>query len=165
MVQDKHKVTDPVCKMLVDPQENPVVYQQMHFAFCSEQCKERFLSNPHLYIGHPGHKAAVQAGHEVHKRRRLKLDRALSDKEATQLVERIQTMMGIISIKAEGNRIDIVYDLLQVTEAQIEDEISEAGIALGKGWSDRLRRAFVDFLEETEIESIEGQSLPGGHQH
>lgn len=80
-------------------------------------------------------------------------------------MERIQAMMGIISIEAETDRIDIVYDLLQVTAAQIEDEIRKAGVALGKGWSDRLQRAFVDFLEETEIESVEGQSMPGGHSH
>lgn len=165
MLQDKRKVIDPVCRMSVNPQQNAIVYQQMHFAFCSEQCKQRFLANPHLYVGYPGHKAAVQEGRKVRKHRKLKLDTSLPEEKAVQLIEQVQTMMGIISIKAEADRIDIVYDLLQVTAAQVEDEIGKAGVALGEGWSARLRRAFVDFLEETEIESIEGQSMPGGHHH
>ena len=56
--------------MQVKPGDNAIDYQDMPFAFCSLQCKERFLANPHLYIGYPGQKAPKQEGHTVLKHRR-----------------------------------------------------------------------------------------------
>ena len=41
----------PVCHMTVEADHLALVYQDMHFAFCSAQCRERFSANPHLYIG------------------------------------------------------------------------------------------------------------------
>ena len=41
MRREKDSLRDPVCGMVIDASENIVVYIQMHFAFCSLQCKER----------------------------------------------------------------------------------------------------------------------------
>jgi hypothetical protein len=51
--------------------------------------------------------------------------------------------------------VEITYDLLQATASQIEREIEKLGVALGEAWADRLRRAFVRFSEETEVESLD----------
>lgn len=48
---------DPVCGMIVEVHKIETVYSGVHYAFCSAQCRERFLANPHLYTGYPGHKA------------------------------------------------------------------------------------------------------------
>ena len=48
---------DPVCGMFVKANKIEIVYAEVHYAFCSEQCHERFVANPHLYIGYPGHKS------------------------------------------------------------------------------------------------------------
>jgi len=42
MKYDEDKVKDPVCGMMVPPQHLVVEYMQLHFAFCSEQCRQRF---------------------------------------------------------------------------------------------------------------------------
>jgi YHS domain-containing protein len=154
---------DPVCGMVVDANENAVEYQLMHFAFCSLQCKERFLKNPHLYIGQGGRKAPKQEGQAVFKQRRLKLDRPLPPEMLVTVLDAVQAMMGIERIEIDGDIINITYDLLQATEEQIESEIAQAGAALGGEWSEQLRRAFVHYLEETEIESLAASTSSHGH--
>jgi YHS domain-containing protein len=163
--QNEDSLRDPVCGMQVAPDQHAITHQQMHFAFCSMQCKERFLANPHLYIGHPGNKAPAQEGRTVLKHRRLKLDESLPDDLALQVFMYIKGMMGIENIEIKGDTIDIQYDLLQVTEAQIESALAEVGATLGHSWSKRLRRAFVHYFEETEIASLEVPSGAEGHHH
>ncbi|MGD2056967.1 MAG: YHS domain-containing protein [Gammaproteobacteria bacterium] len=154
---------DPVCGMVVPASENALEYQKMHFAFCSLQCKERFLQNPHLYIGQGGHKAPKQQGRAVFKQRRLKVDRPLSPEMAEHITDAVQAMMGIERIEIDGEIIKLTYDLLQATEAQIESEIARTGAVLGEEWSERLRRAFVHYLEETEIENLAANPSSHGH--
>lgn len=150
------RVKDPVCGMEVDPHDHALVYLQMHFAFCSLQCRERFLANPHLYVGIPGHPSPKQEGMEIVKRRHLRVAKPLSSDAAAMLVEALQTMMGIRAVHAEGDRVEIAYDLLQVTHEQIETKMAEVGVRLGEGWAERLRRAFVNFEEETQVGSLTG---------
>ncbi len=163
MGADERKVQDPVCHMIVEPDQLAVTHLGMHFAFCSEQCKQRFLNNPDLYIGSVAHKAPKQEGRKVLKRRRLKLSEALTDDVKEQLVERVQSMMGIKCVEVEGDTVDITYDLLEATEAQIEEAIAQSGATLGQGLAGRLSRAFVHYLEETEIENLGAK--PATHRH
>ncbi len=162
MSQDDGRVKDLVCGMMVDSQDNAIEYLQMSFAFCSKQCKARFLTNPHLYIGTPGHKAPKQEGREVVKRRRIRLSQPLSSEDTTQVSEALQAMMGIKDLKVSQDTIEITYDLLQVTLKQLEEKLVEIGIQLGGGWSERLRRAFLQESEELQIESLE---VTSSHHH
>lgn len=169
MMSDGKKMKDPVCEMWVAPEQNAVNYRGLHFAFCSQQCKERFLANPRLYIGLPGDPAPKQAGQEVVKRRRLRLDEPLPDVDAQRLIEQVHAMMGVYAVEIEADQLIITYDLLQATAEQIEAVLQQAGARLGAGWGERLRRAFVHYLEETEADSLEVRSGPhvhgGGHHH
>ncbi len=162
MSQDNDRVKDLVCGMMVDPQDNTIEYLQMSFAFCSKQCKARFLANPHLYIGTPGHKAPKQEGREVIKRRRMRLSQPLSPDETTLISEALQAMMGIKDLTVSQDTIEITYDLLQATLQQIEDKLVEIGVQLGSGWAERLRRAFLQESEELQIESLEATT---SHHH
>lgn len=156
-------VKDVVCGMEVELHRNPVMHLGQEYAFCSVQCQERFSANPHLYIGLPGRKAPKQAGMEVAKRRRLQLGEGLSPAQAASVAEALRTMMGIKSVLAEGDKIEIVYDLLQATAAQVEAKLTQAGVQLGGQWPERLRRAFVHYEEECEIGNLEVHE--GRHTH
>ena len=149
-------VKDPVCDMMVNKHHNEIEYLQMYFAFCSVQCKERFIANPGLYVGRLGEKAPKQEGREVIKRRHLHLSASLPG-----------AMMGIKDVTIIGDQLTITYDLLQATAEQIETEIVQFGIHLGEGWPDRLRRAMIHFQEEDIIAGMEvSQSkIPGGSCH
>jgi len=153
----------PVCGMKVAPGQYAIEYMQMHFAFCSGQCRERFLDTPHLYIGYPGQKAPGQEGLELIRRRRIRLAQPLTAEMRQRLTEGIRSMMGIREVRAEGQLIDISYDLVQATEAQIESQLEALGATLGEGWGECLRRAFVHYLEQSLVENLQVQ--PGPHRH
>ena len=157
---------DVVCGMEVNSDDIYLDYQKIHYAFCSIQCLERFQLNPHLYIGYPGSEAPKHAGIEVLKKRQLKLTEPLPQEVADQFIEYVEAMMGIHSIKINGNRIDITYDLLQVTESQIEKTITDVDVTRGNDMMEKIRRAFVHYMEETEVESLQARpGSRGGHHH
>lgn len=154
---------DPVCGMVVDSHKIEITYIEVRYVFCSNQCRERFEANPHLYIGHPGHKAPKQKGVQVVKRRLFKLEQSLSQPDAKVLAKEVYDMMGIRQIHIDGMDIEVTYDLIEVTAEQIEDRMVEIGVKLGEEWSQRLRRGFIHLLEETEVSSME--ELPDKHRH
>lgn len=133
MMHESGKVKDPVCEMWVAPEQNAVNYQGLHFAFCSQQCKERFLANPHLYIGLPGEPAPKKSVQKVVKRRRLRLETPLSDADAPQLIKRLEAMMGVEAVEIEADELTITYDLLQATVEQIEAVLQQARIHTVRG--------------------------------
>ena len=142
---------------MVDGQKIAVEYLGIRYAFCSEQCKERFISNPHLYVGRPGHKAPKQEGLEIIKRRRLHLASHLTAEQVGVLTQALEAMMGIKKISVDGDRVEITYDLLQATAKQIEARLVEIGAQLGESWADRLRLAFVHYEEECEMGNVEAE--------
>jgi YHS domain-containing protein len=164
-MNDVQHVVDLVCGMRVPNNLNSIDYLGMHFAFCSLQCKERFLANPHLYIGAPGHKSPRQEGKQLLKRRRFQLKDPLTVTMARQVFEEIRSMMGIKHIIVNGNTIEITYDLMEATAEQIESRFEAMGAVLGREWGQRLRRAFVHFMEETEVDSLETPTSPHKHHH
>jgi len=149
--------------MMVDHDQHAIEYLKMHFAFCSPQCKERFLANPHLYIGYPGLKAPKQEGLEEIKCRCIHLSQALSQAGIALISSELQAMMGIKAVRVSKTEIEIKYDLLQASLQQIEDRLVQIGIQLGGGWAERLRRALIHESEELQIDSLELSPLDGHH--
>lgn len=156
-------VKDYVCGMQVPSTSFATEYAGGHYAFCSAQCKERFLANPHLYIGFPGRPAPAQEGKEVIKRHRLLLSAQLDAMQAERVKRALLEMMGIHEVYIEGDKIEIQYDLIKVTAEQIADKLALIGADLGEGWIDRLRLAFINNLEEIEINSLEVEKKDGFH--
>ena len=148
-------VKDYVCHMQVPSTSFATEYAGGRYAFCSAQCQERFLANPHLYIGFPGRQAPAQEGKQVIKRRRLLLSASLDAMQAEQVKQALLEMMGIHEVCIEGDKIEIQYDLIQATAEQIADKLASIGADLGGGWMDRLKLAFINNLEEIEINSLE----------
>lgn len=157
MSDAKPTVQDPVCGMVVDPNQLQTHYLNMQFAFCSRQCQQRFVAHPHLYIGFPGTKAPKQDGRSMFKRRRLHLADSLSPEMAARVRQHLLAMMGVQNVEVDAERIEIVYDLLQATTEQIEAQLEQVGAQLGSGWGERLRRAFVHYLEDTEVDTMEAR--------
>lgn len=149
------RMVDPVCGMQVDQDSFAIEHMEIHYAFCSQQCLDRFKTTPHLYIGVPGEKAPKQQGVEVIKRRRFRLEPALTDAQASTLIQELKAMMGIKHIAITEDGISITYDLLQATAEQIEARIGQIGMHLGAGWGERLQRGFVHYLEECEVGNLE----------
>ena len=156
-------VKDPVCRMEVAATSFATEYAGIAYAFCSAQCKERFLANPQLYIGFPGHKAPAQKGRKIIKQRRLLLSVPLDAMQAEQVKRALLEMMGIHKVCIEGDKLEVQYDLMQVTTEQIADKLALIGADLGGGWMDRLKLAFINYLEETEMSGLEVENKKGCH--
>jgi len=156
-------VKDPVCRMEVAATSFATEYAGIAYAFCSAQCKERFLANPQLYIGFPGHKAPAQKGREIIKRRRLLLSASLDAMQAEKVKRALLEMMGMHEVCIEGDKLEVQYDLMQVTTEQIADKLALIGADLGGGWMDRLKLAFINYLEETEMSGLEVENKKGCH--
>jgi len=148
-------VKDPVCGMTVEDGAIATDYEGIRYRFCSEQCRARFLATPHLYVGYPGHPAPRQRGVQAVKRRRFKLAQPLSAHEAALLSEELRGMMGVREIHAEGEQVEIAYDLLAVDAETIEARLAEIGLRLGQEWPERLRLGFIHFIEESEVLGLE----------
>lgn len=160
MKQDE-KTNCPVCGMEVDENEHEITYKQMRFAFCSDQCKERFLAHPHIYIGFPGQPAPKQEGQVELKRRRLHLSEPLSVDDAALVQQVIGAMMGVNDVSASGNRIDVTYDLLQVGLKELGAALQDVGAQLGGDWIKRLKYALLHESEELQLESR--KAIPPHH--
>lgn len=158
-------VKDPVCGMEVAPAQFETIFEGLHYAFCSEQCRQRFVANPHLYIGVPGEKAPRQKGEELLKRRRFQLDTPLASQGAVILIDELSAMMGVKAVAIlDDNTVIITYDLIQATAEQLEAKMVEVGVKLGEGWAERLRRGFVHYTEECEVGNLEAYP-PYGHAY
>lgn len=149
------KTKCPVCGMEVDGDEHQLIHQQMHFAFCSVQCRERFLAHPNLYIGNPGQPAPKQEGQVVLKRRRLRLVQPLAAEDAALVREVLGTLMGVNAVAVSGNVIEFTYDLLQVDLKELQAVLNDAGTRLGGDWVQRLHYALIHESEELQLESHE----------
>lgn len=154
---------DPVCGMQARSGRHTLEYLGIHYSFCSAQCLERFRASPHLYVGVPGEKAPKQSGMEVVKKRRLRLDHPLSAADQQKIGAALHEMMGIRAVDFSGDAVEITYDLLLATARQIEEKLEAVGMHLGPGWADQLRRAFVNYEEECEIDSLEVNPKKHGH--
>jgi len=160
---DNRKSECPVCHMMIDGGSYAVNFQGRPYAFCSVQCRQRFDANPHLYIGRPGKPSPAQQGHEIIRKRKLKLRDAYTDEQRFVIESELNALMGIIEVSFEKTYLVITYDLLQVTTEQIEAAIEKTGNQLSADMGTRLKQAFIHYVEETELDNLE---QPGnGHGH
>ena len=158
------KLKDVVCGMEVDADSCAHDYAGTLYAFCSAQCRDRFLAHPHLFIGLAGQPAPKQEGRSVLKHRCFALGRSLDDDHARELIEHIGALMGIESIEAEGRQVKVTYDLLQITAEQVEAGFETVGAKLGNGWAAALKRGFIHFAEECEVSHLEVGPRFGNHR-
>lgn len=160
------RIRDPVCLMWVDALDHPVEHRGIHYAFCSEQCRERFLANPGLYVSAAGyHAAAKQQGRRLVRRRRWQLRQAPGDAKAQALHAALNAMMGIDGVHIAGPLVEVEYDLLQATAAQIEGCIEREGLRLRASPWQRLRRGCVHYMEDTQVAKMADGVGHSGHQH
>ena len=182
---------DPVCEMMANSGQYEAAHEGICYAFCSLQCRERFVARPGLYVGIRGRPAAKQKGTKLIRQRRVLLGQPLTQPQAAELMGALRTMMGVTRVNyfdqwthdghasvppregshttAEVGLIEIRYDLLEATFAQFERTIAGFGWQLANGPGDKLRRDFVHYLEECELEDIEngdtGREQPRKRRH
>jgi YHS domain-containing protein len=166
---------DPVCGMMVDQWALQALHRGVGYAFCSQQCRERFVSAPGLYVGRKP-LAPKQQGMVVMKRRRIVLAAPLTQAQFTGLNGALLSMMGVTAVRSGEQMVDsardpqhtesesgmndrievleITYDLLQATALQLECKIVERNATLSNAWGEKLQRDFIHYLEQCELEDL-----------
>lgn len=139
----------PVCGMTLDTMQCQLKHQKMHFYFCSAQCRETFTANPALYSSKSG-----KVRDEIIKRRRLCLAGSYSSEEVQVIEGVLNPLMGIKEINLEGSSLFISYDLLQVTQARIEQTLNDVDIKMANSWWQRLRHGWIHNTEENELKNL-----------
>jgi len=121
------------------------------YRFCTEQCRDNFLARPKLYIGK---KSPMREGRAVIKRRTFTLDQPLAGMHREDLLMALNQLMSVRNVSIEGNRLSIDYNLLEVNAGQIEAVLVKAGVSMGSGWAERLKRGWVHYTEENELDNL-----------
>ncbi len=145
----------PVCGMAALIDVPSVEHHKMKFYFCSEQCRETFVAHPNLYSAKTGKERS-----EIVKQRTMRLAEPLDRNVTDLLIPYLMEMMGVKSVVVDGNKINITYDLLQVTEMKIEKALVEIGLQLGDGWLERLCRSWIRGSEETKLDNLATAPAP-----
>lgn len=63
-------------------------------------------------------------------------------------------LMSAHNISIEANTISIDYNLLELNAHQIESALIQAGASMGSGWSERLKRGWIHYSEENELDHL-----------
>ncbi len=117
---------DLVCGMFVDSDDISADYQGDHYAFCSEQCRERFQANPQMYTGVKKNESKPDE-RDYYQCLTLKLAETLPMVVVDKLTEDLREMMGIQYVEVYNDEIEISYDPFQATESQLETAITRSG--------------------------------------
>jgi YHS domain-containing protein len=158
------QLRDPVCGMMVAEGSYPLNHLHIKYAFCSEHCRERFKKWPHLFVGDPAHGLSEkQTGKVVRKAHKIKLVNAVDPEKLPELRQSIESLMGVEAADISGDQVVVVYDLVQVSLSDIENTII-AGIGdLREGITDKIRRTFIHYSEECELDNL--AHLAGHYRH
>jgi len=151
----KNKEKCPVCGMASVTEVQTVVYHKMLFYFCTEQCRETFNAHPNLYSV-----KGVKEHREVIKQRTMNLGERIDSDAKDLLVSYLMEMMGMKEVDVDKDKVHLTYDLLQVTEDQIEQALIDIGVQLGDGWLERIRRGWVNEREFNELDTMASPEAP-----
>ncbi len=141
----------PVCGMVSTDSNITKIYSGVSYHLCSQQCQQNFTKQPTLYLGIHAEKYKRKS---IVKKRTFTLDSPLLDAEVETLEPLISAMMGVRKVQISGAAVSVSYDLLEATAEQVEKTIEQAGNKLGNGWSARLKRGWVHYTEETELDNL-----------
>lgn len=85
------------------------------------------------------------------------------DKKAqVQIQSALAQLPGIDEVDIFGPTITVCYDLRYVTLVQIEQALTEGGIALPRGWLARAARALCRYLEKCDLDDMRAERKSGG---
>lgn len=145
----------PVCHMSKINRSLLVNYQGVDHYFCSSQCLERFKAHPHLFVGDPKHGLSPkQKGQTALKKRRIGFAEPIDDDFKEVLEQSLRSLMGVKTLIFEGSSLSVTYDLLQVSLENIESTIEQTVTQERSGVVDRIKRGFIHFSEECELDNL-----------
>ncbi|MDQ6992856.1 MAG: hypothetical protein Q9M31_05230 [Mariprofundus sp.] len=149
MYIEKHSC--PVCGMDAKKSLVHAEHVGIDYYCCSSQCRENFIARPQLYLGK---RSAKKRGREIIKCRTFSLDQAIDGELEIQLTQAMKQLMGVKCVQVKGCQIIITYDLLEAKSDQMARALADTGAVLGSGWAARLKRGWIQYTEENELDNL-----------
>lgn len=155
-------VSCPVCQMSEVDKSLHYNYRGVHHYFCSTQCLTRFKRHPHLFVGEPKYDLSVkQKGSEVIKKQKIQLINAIDEKTEMLIRSNLQSLMGVKAVQFLEQSIFVTYDLIQVSLKDIENSIVTIIGKLDGSLTEKIKRGFIHYTEECELENLAHLSKDG----
>jgi len=145
------QVKCPVCGMGTTDSAICADYLGIEYHFCMQQCRENFLARPKLYVGK---QSLAKTGRQIIKRRKFTLEQPLVGMRREDLMLALNQLMSVRNVSIAGNRVEIDYNLLELNAGQIEATLEKAGASMGAGWAERLKRGWIHYTEENELDNL-----------
>jgi YHS domain-containing protein len=140
-------------------------FQGVDQYFCSRQCQDRFIQHPHLFVGSPRQgPSPKQKGEVVIKKRELRLSIDMNDEVKSRLKNDIGILMGVKALSFNEGNIFVTYDLLQVSLEDIENAIVMSAGNLDGAITKKIKRGFIHYSEECELENLAHLTKKSGYQ-
>jgi len=153
----------PVCHMTKINRSLSFNYQGVDHYFCSSQCLDRFRTHPHLFVGDPKHGLSPkQKGQTALKKRRIGFAEPVGDELKAILKQSLLSLMGVETLVFEEACLYVTYDLLQVSLEKIETTIEKTAANLRSGVVERVKRGFIHYSEECELDNLAHLTGDGG---
>lgn len=145
----------PVCQMEATKEDLWRTYRRLKFWFCSQQCEDRFIAHPDLYVGsRKTGRSEKQKGRVEIKSHRIVFSKSLDKMEMAKLTDGVQQLMGVKTLKVSPKDMSISYDLMEVSLETIEGQVEQTLGPLETPWVDRVKRSWIHYSEECELEDL-----------
>ena len=144
------KDTCPVCGMRISDDVYIMEhYHGIYYHFCTEQCRDNFILHPQLYIT----KKPENIPQRI-KKRKLVLANNTNEEQIAIVIEAIEQLMGLESLRVEDNNLFISYDLVQLSMTQIETLLSDLEVELDQHWVNNMKRRWILNSEKNELDNL-----------
>lgn len=90
------------------------------------------------------------------KRKNIRFQKEPADKTPERLEEELKKIKGVNKAEVDfgSGEISVEYDLLNVTQEDIERHIINLGFVLDMGLRERFKRGWIHFTEENERDNL-----------
>jgi len=99
-------------------------------------------------------KSVKQSRLAIVKQRNFHAGNVLQAKQKQQIQSKLTELMGIQSVDIHDGTIFVAYNLLEVSAQKIQSSLEKIGVALGSTWSTRLQLAWIEYIEENELDNL-----------
>lgn len=90
------------------------------------------------------------------KHHRIRFQERPMEKATVELEEELRGLKGVnkVNVDFEKGEVSVKYDLIKVSELDIEKKMVDLGFVLDSGLWERFKRGWVQFTEENEKDNL-----------
>lgn len=89
------------------------------------------------------------------RRRVLRTQEPISSQQFASISGSLNELNGIVDVNLRSDDcLELEYDLLKINLLKIEKQLDEFEISLSKGFGQKFKRGWINFIEENEAKNL-----------